>query len=72
MAKLDEETEKKLKAKLENKIAVKLNDSFGTIIYINKGENKKKAIAKYLKDIEDYKLASLNNFNKVSIKKQIK
>ena len=72
MAKLDEETEKRLKAKLENKIAVKLKDSFGTIIYIDKGENKEKAIKKYLRDMEESKLASINNFNRGNFNKTIK
>jgi len=57
-----------VKNKIEKQIAVKINDTFGTIIYIGKNENKEKAIKKYLKDLEEYRLANITNFNLGALK----
>lgn len=50
--------------KLEKKKAVRLNDSFGTIIYINKNENEEKVVKKYLSRLEND-----NKFSIVSMHK---
>ena len=56
------------KSDTDGKKAVRLNDGFGTIIYVDKNADPEKAIAKYLKDIEDYQKSSVMLFNKGNIK----
>jgi hypothetical protein len=52
------------KSGIENQKAVRLNDGFGTIIYIGKNENPEKAIAKYLKDLKEYEDSGLKSFSR--------
>lgn len=57
----DKDIVRDVQNKIKDKIAVRLKDSFGTIIYIDKGQDKEKAIKKYLKDLEEYQFA--NNYS---------
>lgn len=58
------ENKKNVSDSFENQKAIRLNDSYGTIIYINKKENPEKAIKKYLKDLEDYHALNTTKFIK--------
>lgn len=58
----EEKLLKQIHKNLENKKAIRLNDSAKTVIYINKQANEEKAVKKYLKDLEEYKFANLLSY----------